>query len=84
MQLRAYEPEHVGHNEEAHMRSANVDSIQMCDSPISLCDVDVLELDVHVVLSYSPVSIHANLCVWIKLFAASCFLIPSTSFPRYV
>ena len=35
------------------MRSANVDSVQMCDSPVSLCDVDVLELDVHVVLGYA-------------------------------
>ena len=38
------------------MRSTDVDSVQMRDSSVALGDVDVLELAVHVVLSYIAVS----------------------------
>lgn len=34
------------------MGSANVDAIEMRDSPVSLCDIDVLELAVHVVFGF--------------------------------
>ena len=34
------------------MGSPNVDAIEMRDSPVSLCDIDVLELAVHVVFGF--------------------------------
>jgi hypothetical protein len=46
------------------MRAANVDPVQMRDPSVSLRDVDILELDVHVVLRYAA------------LLAQSCRLRP--------
>ncbi|KAI6762786.1 hypothetical protein HG530_008766 [Fusarium avenaceum] len=42
---------HVGDNEEAHVGAADVDLVEMRDAAIAGGDGDVLELDVHVVLS---------------------------------
>jgi hypothetical protein len=43
-------PEHVRHDEESHVASANVDLVEMGDTAIAGSDGDVLELNVHVVL----------------------------------
>jgi hypothetical protein len=43
-------PQHIRHNEQAHVRATDVYAIQVCDSAVALCDVDVLHLYVHVVL----------------------------------
>jgi len=45
-------PQHIRHDEQAHMRTANVYAVQVGDSSVALRDVDVLHLHVHVVLSY--------------------------------
>ena len=44
--------QHIRHNEQSHVRAPNVDAVQMCDATITLCDVDVLELAVHVVFCF--------------------------------
>ncbi len=49
--------QHVRHDEEAHVRATNVDSIQVRHSTVSLRYVDVLELAVHVVLRCDRVSV---------------------------
>ena len=43
-------PQHVWHNEEAHVASSDVDLLQMANSTVSRGHGDVLELHVHVVL----------------------------------
>jgi hypothetical protein len=43
--------EHVWNDEEAHVRTPDVDLVEMGDAAVSGGDGDVLELDVHVVLS---------------------------------
>jgi hypothetical protein len=45
-------PQHIGHDEKAHVRTTDVYAVQVGDSAIALGDVDVLHLHVHVVLSY--------------------------------
>ena len=54
------------------MRASNVDAIQMCDSSVALRNVDVLELYVHVVLSYFPVSLHLRLPLLSPSLIAIC------------
>lgn len=44
---------HVGDNEEADVRSSDVDLVEMGDAAVAGGDGDVLELDVHVVLGCS-------------------------------
>ena len=46
-----YEPKHVRHNEESHMRTTDVDLIEMADPAIARSNGDILELNVHVVFS---------------------------------
>jgi hypothetical protein len=43
-------PQHIGHDEKAHVRATDVHAIQVSDSAVALGDVDVLHLHVHVVL----------------------------------
>jgi hypothetical protein len=43
--------EHVGNDEEAHVGAADVDLVEMGNAAVTGGDGDVLELDVHVVLS---------------------------------
>ena len=43
--------EHVGDDEEAYVRAANVNLIEMRDATVAGGDGNVLELDVHVILS---------------------------------
>jgi hypothetical protein len=45
--------EHVGNDEEAHVGAADVDLVEMGDAAVAGGDGDVLELNVHVVLSCS-------------------------------
>ena len=44
----------------------------MCDSSVTLCNVDVLELYVHVVLSYFSVSLHLHLLLLFPSLIALC------------
>jgi hypothetical protein len=44
-------PEHVRHNEESHVAAADVDLVEVGDTAIASSDSDILELNVHVVLS---------------------------------
>jgi hypothetical protein len=48
---KANQPQHVRHDEESDVRSANVHLIQVADSAVARSNGDVLELNVHVVLS---------------------------------
>lgn len=45
-------PQHVGHNEEAHVAAADVHLLQMADAAVARRHGDVFELDVHVVLGW--------------------------------
>jgi hypothetical protein len=49
---RLYQPQHVWNNEESHMRTTDVDLIEMADAAVARGHSDILELDVHVVFSY--------------------------------
>lgn len=49
------------------MRSTDVYSVEMCDTPVALGDIDVLQLYVHVVLRYSLPSVHAILHLFSSL-----------------
>ena len=49
-------PQHVGNDEIADVRAADVDLFEMRHATVSGGDGDVLELHVHVVLSYSPLA----------------------------
>jgi hypothetical protein len=48
-------PQHVRHNEQPYVRASDVDPIQVGDSAVALCDVDILHLYIHVVLSCEAV-----------------------------
>ena len=50
LKSRALVPQHIRHNKQPHMRAPNVHAIQMSDPTITLSDIDVLHLYVHVVL----------------------------------
>jgi hypothetical protein len=44
-------PQHVRHDEEPHVAAPNIDLVEVRDTAIAGCDGDILELNVHVVLS---------------------------------
>ena len=44
-------PQHIRHNEESNMGSSDVDLVQMGDASVAGSDGNVLELDIHIVLS---------------------------------
>lgn len=45
-------PQHIWHNEQAHVRSSDVHPVEVGNPSITLRDVDVLKLDVHVVFGF--------------------------------
>lgn len=47
--VRRNEPEHVWHDEEAYVRSADVHLVEMGHATVARCHSDIFELDVHVV-----------------------------------
>jgi hypothetical protein len=46
-------PQHIRNDKEPHMRAPYIDLVKMANSPISCGDSDILELDVHIIFSYS-------------------------------
>lgn len=57
--LRAGSPQHIRHNEESHMASADVHLVQMADSAVARCHSYVFELHIHVVFGCKArISIH--------------------------
>ena len=49
-------PQHVRHDEESHVASSNVNLVEMGDTAVAGSNGDILQLDVHVVLSCSTLA----------------------------
>lgn len=49
---RDFLPQHIGHNEEAHMTPSYINLVQVAHSTIAGRDRDVFELYVHVIFGY--------------------------------
>lgn len=54
---RPYVPQHVWNNEETNVASTDVDLVEVGNTAVAGSNDDILQLNVHVVLSYQNVSI---------------------------
>lgn len=56
-------PQHIRHDEESHMATADVDLVQVGDTAVACGDGDILELDVHVVFGCSDETVSGGFLV---------------------